>query len=201
MRYYKKLVGNKCYLSPITPDDADVFTEWLNDMALTKYLTIIRNSYTVNREKEILEQMAHKDHAYAIVDIEINKAIGIVSLHNFDHINNTCELGLFIGDKDYWNLGYGEEATRLLLDFAFNILNLNNLMLLVLEFNIRALKCYQKIGFNEIGRRRQAYHIAGRRYDVIYMDLLNEEFESTYIKKLFADEYESSGKPKKIEMV
>ncbi|MBW6515111.1 MAG: GNAT family N-acetyltransferase [Candidatus Cloacimonetes bacterium] len=201
MRYYKKLVGSKCYLSPISPDDAELFTEWLNDIELTKYLAIIRNSYTVSKEKEILEEMAKNDHAYVIVDIEINKPIGIVSIFRFDHINNTCELGLFIGDKDYWNLGYGEEATRLLLDFAFTILNINNVMLLVIDFNVRAIKCYEKIGFKEIGRRRQAYHIAGRKYDIVYMDILNEEFDSTYLKQMFSDEYEASQKPKKIEMV
>jgi len=201
MKYYKKFVGAKCYLSPISPDDADIFTEWLNDLELTKYLKIIRRTYTLLKEKEILEKMAKQDHAYVIVDNEINKPIGIVSIHNIDHINNICELGLFIGDKDYWNLGYGEEATRLMLDFAFTVLNINNVMLLVFDFNVRAIKCYQKIGFKEIGRRREAYQIAGKKYDIVYMDILNEEFDSTYLKQMFSEEYETSLKPKKIEMV
>ena len=201
MKYYKKLVGSKCYLSPINPEDADVFTEWLNDIEVTKYLTIIRRPWSQLKEKEVLEEMARSEHAYAIIDLEINKIIGIVSLHNFDHINKTCEFGLFIGDKDYWNLGYGEEASRLLLDFAFNILNINNVMLLVIDYNIRAKKCYQKIGFKEIGRRRQAYQIANNLFDIVYMDLLSEEFESSYLQPQFSEEYESTKKPKKIELV
>lgn len=201
MKYYKKLIGTKCYLSPINIEDVDIFTEWLNDIQVTKYLVQIRKSYSVENEKEALSEMAKEGHNYVIIDIELNKLIGIASLHNLDHINNTCELGLFIGDKDYWNQGYGEEASRLILDFGFNILNIHNVMLMVIDYNVRALKCYQKIGFQEIGRRRQSYHIAGNRYDVVYMELLNEEFESSYMKRYFTEEYEKTHQPKKIELV
>ncbi len=201
MKYYKKFIGTKCYLSPLNPEDAAVFTEWLNDLELTKYLTIIRRTLSLTREKEILENMAKTEHVYVIVDLEINKIIGIAGLHDLDHINNCCELGLFIGDKDYWNHGYGEEATRLLLDFAFNVLNMHNAMLKVFDYNIRALKCYQKIGFKEIGRRREAFLITGKYYDIIYMDLLSEEFESIFIKDHFSEEFEKTRQPKKLEFV
>ena len=200
MKYYKKLIGKKCYLSPVNPDDADTFAEWLNDIEVTKYLMVIRNSYTQMREREILEDMARKDHHYFIIDKDLNKLIGIASLHHFNMTNNTCEFGLFIGDKDYWNQGYGEDASRLILDFAFNILNIHNLMLLVFDFNIRAINCYKKIGFKEIGRRREAYRIAGKVFDVVYMDILSSEFESDCIRRYFDEDYESSIKPKKLEL-
>jgi RimJ/RimL family protein N-acetyltransferase len=87
-------------------------------------------------------------------------------------------VGIFIGEKSYWNRGYGEEALRLLMDYAFNLLNLNNLMLNVYAFNSRAINCYKKIGFKEVGRRRQARRIQGKSYDIIYMDILAEEFNS-----------------------
>ena len=64
----------------------------------------------------------------------------------------------------------------MLLDYSFNILNLNNIMLNVYAFNTRAIRCYRKIGFKEIGRRRQARRIQGKSYDIIYMDILAEEF-------------------------
>jgi|SRR5690554_963726 RimJ/RimL family protein N-acetyltransferase len=199
MKYFKKLTGKKCYLSPINLDDVEIFTEWLNNFHLTKYLTIVRQQISLQSELEILEKLSRGEH-YVIMDQELNKLIGIAGLHSIDHINNTCEFGLFIGDLDYWNQGYGEEASRLLLDYGFNILNMNNIMLLVFDYNIRAERCYKKIGFKEIGRRRQAYMIAGKSYDIVYMDLLCEEFEDSKIRELFSEEYEANRKPKKLEL-
>jgi len=97
-------------------------------------------------------------------------------------------LGIAIGEKAYWNKGYGQDATKLLLDYGFNLLNLNNIMLGVFSFNERAVNCYRKVGFKEIGRRRQARIIGGKKFDVILMDILAEEFESVYVKKFLQDQ-------------
>ena len=105
-----------------------------------------------------------------------------MGLHEADHINRTATLGIFIGNRDYWSKGYGTEAIRLILDFAFNYLNLNNIELALMEFNQRALKCYQKCGFKEIGRRRKCKFINGKYYDSILMDVLAKEFNESYIK-------------------
>ncbi len=95
-------------------------------------------------------------------------------------------LGIAIGDKAYWGQGYGQDATRLLLDYAFNLLNLNSVMLGAFSFNERAINCYRRVGFKEIGRQRQARIIAGRKFDVVLMDMLAEEFQSVYVKGLLA---------------
>ena len=71
---------------------------------------------------------------------------------NVNHIFRKAELGIFVGEKEYWGKGYGTEATELLLDFAFNILNLNSIMLIVNSFNERAIKSYEKCGFKLIGK-------------------------------------------------
>jgi len=140
MKYFKKMIGKRCYLSPMNTENAEKYVSWLNDMEVAQYLTV----------------------AYHNI--------------NLDHINRTAEVGIFIGEKSCWNKGYGEEAMRLLLDYAFNILNLESIMLNVYAFNTRAIRCYRKIGFKEIGRRRRARRIQGTSYDIIYMDLLAEEF-------------------------
>ncbi|MCF7815351.1 MAG: GNAT family N-acetyltransferase, partial [Candidatus Cloacimonetes bacterium] len=95
--------------------------------------------------------------------------------------------GIFIGNKNYWGKGYGSEALSLLLDYGFNILNLNNIMLETFSFNERALKSYKKVGFKEIGRRRQAIIMGGKKYDEILLDILAEDFESPFIKKIIED--------------
>ena len=91
-------------------------------------------------------------------------------------------MGVFIGDKEYRGQGYGTEAVKLILDFGFNYLNLNNIKLDLKEFNQRALACYKKCGFKEYGRRRKCNFINGKYYDTIEMDILAEEFKGDFIK-------------------
>ena len=93
-------------------------------------------------------------------------------------------LGIVIGEKTYWNKGYGQEAITLLLDYGFTLLNLNSIMLGTFAFNERAINCYKCVGFKEIGRRRQARIIGESKYDGILMDILAEEFTSPYVRQL-----------------
>jgi len=109
-------------------------------------------------------------------------------LFGMDQGDRRAMLGIVIGEKACWNKGYGQDATKLLLDYGFNLLNLNNIMLGVFSFNERAVNCYRKVGFKEIGRRRQARIIGGKKFDVILMDILAEEFESVYMKKFLQDQ-------------
>ena len=81
-----------------------------------------------------------------------------------------------IGDKSYHGKGYGHEAIELLLGFAFNFLNLHNVSLWVYDDNARGIACYKSVGFKECGRRRQANRHNGQWRDIIFMDILAEEF-------------------------
>ena len=173
--YFKKLVGKKCYLSPIDVNDAKIFTEWLNDLEVTTNLTLYNSVINLEKEKEFLDNLS-KDHHYSIIEIERNEVIGTCGFVDLDCINQTSEIGIFIGNKSYWNKGYGREALALLLDFGFKALNLHNVMLKVYSFNERAIKAYEKVGFKIIGRRRQALKRGIEIFDIIYMDLLYEEF-------------------------
>lgn len=182
MKYFKKLVGERIYLSPKNVEDVEIFTKWMNDFYVTDYTGRSSKTMTLQEEKEYLEKNDNNKSTFAIIDIETDKIIGTLGLHDVDHINRTATLGIFIGDRDYWSKGYGTEAIQLLLDFGFNYLNLNNIDLSLMEFNQRALKCYQKCGFRESGRRRKCKFINGKYWDSIHMDILAEEFQDTYIK-------------------
>jgi RimJ/RimL family protein N-acetyltransferase len=103
-----------------------------------------------------------------------------------DSVNRHAMLGIFIGEEAYRGRGYGPEAIRLLLDYGFNLLNLNSVMLGVMSFNQRAVRCYEKVGFREIGRRREARIIGGQRFDGILMDILADEFESPYVRTVLS---------------
>ena len=182
MKYFKKLIGERIYLSPRNNEEIEKFTQWLNDFQTTDYLG--RSSYiiTLESEKQYFEETIDKNYNFFIVTLDDDKLIGTVGLEKFDAINRTATLGIFIGDKEYRSQGYGTEAIKLILDYGFNYLNLNNIKLDLMSFNERALKCYQKCGFKEYGRRRKCKFINGKYYYCIEMVILAEEFKESYIK-------------------
>ena len=174
--YFKKMIGKKCYLSPIDINDAEKYVEWLNDLEVTTNLgPIYYDMLNVENEKEIIKELSKK-HNYSIVDMETDELIGNCSFLEIDNLNQTGEVGIFIGNKNFWGKGYGTEALRLLLDFGFKVLNLHNIQLKVYEFNKRGIKCYEKTGFKVIGKRREALKRGNKAFDIIYMDILYEEF-------------------------
>ena len=173
--YFKKMVGQKCYLSPMDENDAGKFTEWLNDLEVTQYLAMYHRIINVQSEKELLEKIA-KEHNYSIIDLENNELIGNCGYIGIDHINQSAEVGIFIGNKNYWNKGYGTEAIKLLIDYGFKALNLHNIGLRVFSFNERAKRAYEKIGFKIVGNRREAILRNMKRHDLIFMDILAKEF-------------------------
>ena len=174
--HFKKLIGNKCYLSPIDENDAEKFTEWLNDLEVTQYLSqMYPRIINVQNEKGFLEKLA-KEQNYSIIDIKTDELLGNCGFIQINHIHQTGEVGIFIGNKKYWNNGYGTEALILLLDYGFKALNLHNISLCVVSFNSRAIRVYEKIGFKIIGKHREVILQGNKRHDRIHMDILYNEF-------------------------
>ena len=169
--YFKKMVGKKCYLSPISLDDADKYTEWLNDNEISQYLSLYPVMISLQVEKDVLLTIS-KDHNYAIIDLQTNELIGNCGYMDIDNINKTAEVGIFIGNKEFLDKGYGREALTLLVTYGFNALNFRNIMLEVYSFNKRAIKCYENIGFKIIGKRRNAIERNQETHDIIFMDIL-----------------------------
>jgi RimJ/RimL family protein N-acetyltransferase len=184
--HFQRLIGEKCYLSPSTPDDAEKFVKWLNDAEVLQTLGIVDNLWSLETERTYLNGIAQsRDPNFAIIDRQSDKLIGSCGLFRINAIDRTAECGILIGDRSFWGRGYGEEAMRLMLDYAFNILNLHNVMLNVYAYNERAIKCYEKTGFKRIGTRRQAHVYCGKIYDVHYYEILASEFTSPYLAKVF----------------
>ena len=85
-------------------------------------------------------------------------------------------MGIGIGEREFWGKGYGTDAMDLILRYAFVELNLRRVSLNVFEFNQRALRSYEKAGFQLEGRQRQVMQREGRRSDILYMGILREEW-------------------------
>jgi RimJ/RimL family protein N-acetyltransferase len=181
--HYRKLVGEQCYLSPCAPEDAEKWAAWENDLEVT--IPLGDEAYTPSspeRAREIIaDALKRGEHVFSIIDLATEQAIGRCMLFNVDLVNRGAMLGIVIGEKAYWGRGYGMDAMRLLQQYAFNLLNLNSVMLGVFAFNERAIAMYHRVGFREIGRRRQARIIGEQKHDAILMDILAEEFESRRI--------------------
>jgi len=184
MGYLKKIVGEKVYLSPINIEDAEKYTKWINDLEVSINLGNASEIYSLEKEKETLEKISKEGYNFAIIDLNKDELIGNCGLMHVNMKDRTAELGIFIGNKNYWSKGFGRESITLLLDYGFNLLNLNNIFLRVHYFNKRAVSCYKECGFKEIGRRREAYIVGNKKYDDIYMDILATEFEGKIDKLL-----------------
>lgn len=171
MKYIKKISGDLCYLSPISVDDYPRYAEWLNDLETAQYLHILEQNITLESEREYLKSLS-KEHSYAIVDQQSDQLIGNCGITSWDKVHGTAEVGIFIGNQDFRGRGYGSEALYLLLTFAFSYLNIKSVLLRVFSFNERAVRCYERIGFKEVGRWRSSIEQNGIRHDHIFMDCL-----------------------------
>jgi RimJ/RimL family protein N-acetyltransferase len=174
MKYFKKLAGERVYLSPMNPDDAETYVKWFNDFEVTNGLGSSYRMVSLESEREWLKNNSNQ-HQFAIVRLEDDLLIGNCGFHGVDQIRQCAEVGLLIGEEENRSKGYGEEVLKLLLDYGFQYLNLNNVMLRVFSFNERAIQCYKKVGFKEMGRRRQSYYLKGKFHDEVYMDILKCE--------------------------
>lgn len=178
MKYVKKIIGQRLYLSPISPDDADTYIRWLNDKAVAENYAQYSESVSTAKDLKWLFEPESGFQRYAMVLNDGDVLIGSISLHNINHLNRTAFIGIFIGEEEYRSRGYGAEAIGLILEYGFKTMNLNNIMLSVHEDNHAGISCYKKVGFREAGRRRQWVFKDGRYIDVLYMDILAREFDS-----------------------
>lgn len=105
-----------------------------------------------------------------------DRFIGFVGLYDLNTPHRDAWLGIGIGEPEYWSRGYGGEAMRLVLDYAFLELNLHRVTLDVFEYNPRAIHLYEKLGFRVEGRERRWVNRDGQRMDLIHMGILRREW-------------------------
>ncbi len=164
------------------PERQDVpqFMAWLNDPEVRTGL-LISLPLSMAEEEQWFEEMLRRPAAEhpLVIEIRLDDDWLMIGNCGFNHLDWRCrtgEVGIFIGDKRYWNQGYGTEAMRLLLRHGFNTLNLNRICLEVYETNPRAVRSYEKAGFAHEGRKRQAMYKDGHYTDILLMSVLSSEW-------------------------
>jgi RimJ/RimL family protein N-acetyltransferase len=126
--------------------------------------------------EEEVGQMSPASYYFTIRVIDGDKLIGELGLDVVDWSGRDAFVGLGIGETEYWSKGYGTEAMNILLRFAFSEINLRRMTLTVFEYNPRAIRSYEKAGFQHEGRLRKILNKEGKRWDMLYMGILREEW-------------------------
>ena len=161
------------------PEDEPLLHEWFNDPEVTEHLSI-RYPVSHKGEREFLERMTNVgyDHAnFAIETLDASRMIGGCNLDTFRPENRSAVLGIAIGDKEFWDGGYGTDTMRTLCLFGFEMMNLHRIQLDVYAGNDRARHVYEKIGFRMEVTKRQAVYKFGAYHDVHVMGLLEGELQ------------------------
>jgi len=174
------ILGSGIRLRAIERQDLPQFVAWFNDPDVRHGLAL-NFPMSLPEEETWFEEVLKQPQAERPLVIEVEtpqgwQGIGTCGLHRIDWINRHAELGISIGDKTFWNQGYGRKAVRLLVRFAFQTLNLHRVYLQVYENNARAIRAYEHAGFVHEGRLRQARFQDGRYVDVLIMSILRSEW-------------------------
>lgn len=181
------IVGELIRLRAVSRKDLPDFVTWLNDSDVGENIAIYYPLSNEQEEKWFAEMQTHHvdEHPLAIEakDQKKWKLIGNTGFLNIDQRARSAEIGIFIGDKQYWNKGYGTEAMRLMVNYGFQALNLNRIFLRVFETNLRGVRCYEKVGFKHEGRLRQAHFANGTYIDVLMMSILKGEWKEVNMKE------------------
>jgi len=146
----KKIEGDRIYLRVLDEekDATEEYCDWLNDPDVNKYLET--KEATIS---ELMQYIKDKNNDPNSLFLGVflkkdSKHIGNIKLEPIDFDDKKATLGILIGNKEYWGRGLGTEATKLLIEYAFNTLDLIEVNLGVISENKAAIRVYEKVGFN-----------------------------------------------------
>ena len=176
------IIGKRIRLRAVEKEDLPLFVQWLNDPEIIAGLMMYTPLSVAdeNRWFEKIQDHIPEERPLAIEILQENswRLAGNSEFHEISLSNHSAEIGIFIGDKSIWDLGYGTEAMQLLLKHGFESLNLHRIFLRVYETNLRAIHVYEKVGFIHEGRLRQARYKNGKYMDELFMGILRSEWEA-----------------------
>jgi RimJ/RimL family protein N-acetyltransferase len=177
------LEGERVYLRPVGLDDTELVFQMLFDSEARR-LTGTQKAFT---REEIAQYIQGKtqDSSSVLLLIalrENDEVIGDVQIGGIDRNNRNAYIRIAIDASKHQGKGYGSEAMLLMLDYGFGILNLHRIDLNVFAFNERAIRTYEKLGFQREGVQRQALYYNHEYHDSILMAMLAEEYRERYVR-------------------
>ena len=173
------IIGEKLYLRGLERSDLEGdYFDWLNDREVTKFIDSGDFPNNMERMEEYYRNIAlsHDNVMFAIIDKESDKHIGNIKLGPINWIRRMATLGIMIGDKEFWGKGYGTEAIRLVLDYAFKRLNLQEVSAGVATVHQPSIRAFEKAGFEIEGRVKGQFFLDGEYYDSLYLGVTKDDF-------------------------
>lgn len=181
------ITGKRVGLGPLRRELIPLYVRWRNDFVVQRTFGDPPVPVTLDERTRWFEEQERSEdsHWFTIYQLDPFRPIGTTDLFAINQRYATAQFGMLIGQEDARGIGLGTEVVCLMLDYAFTALGLHNVMLTVSEYNLAGRRAYERAGFKEMGRRREADSIGGRRYDEIYMDCIATEFESPVLSRVF----------------
>lgn len=171
--------GKLIRLAAPLPEDDAIIAKWTENEDYLRLLdTDPARPLSPQRINELEKEFAKSERVFLfrIRTLEDDKLIGFTDVEvSWSH--QTAWLAIAI-DPAYWNSGYGTDAMRVILRYGFLELNLHRINLNVFDFNARARRVYEKVGFVQEGIQREALNRGGRRWDIVYYGILRSEWEA-----------------------
>lgn len=167
--------GQMVRLSSCRPEDAEILASWTED---AEYLRNVDTDIAAPSSVESFRNSGGKSSnaiEFRLRALEDDTLIGFVALFGIEWNNQCGRLAIGIGNPNYRNKGYGTDALRLILRYAFNELNLHRVGLDVISYNKRAIRAYEKVGFKVEGTLRESVLRDGEKHDRIMMGILRNE--------------------------
>jgi RimJ/RimL family protein N-acetyltransferase len=176
--------GQLVKLTAARTEDKDIFASWSHDVEYSRLLDDEparprTSEFFVQQDKEDKNRDAHL-FEFRIRTLAEDKLIGLTALW-LNWSNQVAGLAIGIGDPDYRSKGYGSDAFRLTVNYAFRELNVYRVSIGVFSYNTRAIRVYEKNGFTHEGRLRSALYRDNQRHDFLYMGMLRPEWEQLYL--------------------
>lgn len=151
---------------------------WFNDLQTSRTLGVNWHPLNTQIKGRFLDEMLTSgDPAFMIYERESETPVGLCGLSDINDEDGTAEFSIVIGEKASWGKGIGTEATRLTLQYAFDVLGLYNVWLQVTSNNPGGIRAYEKAGFRRIGVRRKSVRVGREIIDDFYMDAIADDFE------------------------
>ncbi len=172
------ILGEIIRLRPIERDDLPRFVKWFGDPEVRRHLAVYLPFSQAEEERWFeghLERQRQQEEVVLAIETLDGVHIGSIGLHRINWKDRNAELGIIVGEKAYWDQGFGTVAIRTLLRFAFREMNLHRIYLCVDADNVRAIRCYEKAGFRLEGTLRDNVFREGAYHDQHVMSVLTPE--------------------------
>lgn len=169
--------GERIYLREIRLSDANKnYRDWMNDPEINQYLESRFERWSVGKLKQYISDIKRNpDNVFlTIVSRDGNKHIGNIKIGPINRRHRYADVGVIIGEKSFWGKGIAAEAIKLVVDYAFNSLDLHKLTAGAYRCNSRSIKAFQKAGFSIEGVRKKHYLCNGDYVDGVLLGIVRK---------------------------